>query len=68
MVEKAGIEPCSLHDLRRTCNNTILDEGNSREAAMQILGQKSAQVNRDYYTGTLKKQQRISIDSLPSIG
>jgi len=68
IVQKSMIEPCGLHDLRRTGNTMILDAGFSRETAMQVLGQKSARVNADYYTGMLKKQQRTAIDSLPSIG
>ena len=68
IVQKSMIDPCGLHDLRRTVNTMLLDEGHSREVTTQLLGQKSAQVNADYYTGMLKKQQRTAIDSLPSVG
>jgi integrase len=69
LVEEAGIDHCTLHDLRRTCNTVMQDDGGIEEAVrLQILGQTSAQVNRDHYTGPLKKQQRAAIDSLPSMG
>ena len=68
LVKKAGIDPCTLRNLRRTCSTLIQEAGFSRETAMQVLGQTSAQVNMDYYTGVLIRQQRIAIDSLPSIG
>ncbi len=68
VVKKAGIAHCTLQDLRATCNTVIQDSGMSREAAMQILGHSTASVNKNHYTGTLKKQQRIIVDSLPSIG
>ncbi len=68
LVKIAKIDHCSIHDLRRTVNTVLLDGGFSREVTVQLLGQKSAQVNQDYYTGMLKKQQRTAVDSLPSVG
>ena len=50
-----------------TENALMKDEGVSLEACMQVLGHRSSRVNRDYYTGALMKQQRIAVDSLPSI-
>ncbi|MCP4711365.1 MAG: site-specific integrase [Planctomycetes bacterium] len=68
LVKKTGMDHCTLHDLRKTCNTLMKDAGVSIEAAMQVLGHKSLQVNQDHYTGILMKQQRIAVDSLPSIG
>ncbi|KPK74776.1 MAG: hypothetical protein AMJ79_13200 [Phycisphaerae bacterium SM23_30] len=68
LVERAGIDHCTLHDLRKTCNTTMQDKGIPREVAMQVLGHTSAHVNQEYYTGVLTEQQRIAINSLPSIG
>ncbi|MBN2594861.1 MAG: tyrosine-type recombinase/integrase [Sedimentisphaerales bacterium] len=67
-VALARLDHCTLHDLRRTCNTQMLDAGVPREAAMQVLGHTSVQVNQDYYTGYQIEQQRIAINSLPSIG
>lgn len=68
IVKKAGIEECTLQNIRATCNTTLQDHGVSREAAMQVLGHSTPNVNLKHYTGTLKKQQRIVVNSLPSIG
>jgi len=68
LVKEAGIDYCTLHDLRKTCNTLMLDAGASRDAAMQVLGHTSAQVNERYYTGVLMEQQRRAINALPSIG
>jgi len=68
LVRAAGLDPCTLHDLRKTCNTIMQDAGVSQEAAMQVLGHTSAQVNRDHYTGILVEQQRKAINALPSIG
>ena len=68
LVKEAGLDYCTLHDLRKTTNALLLDSGTSREGAMQILGHTSAQTNERYYTGALLKLQRQAVDSLPSIG
>jgi len=68
LVEIAKLDECSLHDLRKTCNTLMQDAGVSQETAMQVLGHKTAQVNRQHYTGALKEQQRMAVNSLPSVG
>lgn len=68
LVQGAGIDHCTLHDLRKTCNTTMQDNGIPQEVAMQVLGHSSAHVNRQFYTGMLTEQQRIAINSLPSVG
>lgn len=68
LVKKSGIDHCTLHDLRKTCNTTMQDKGISREVAMQVFGHTSAQVNQQFYTGILTEQQRLAINSLLSVG
>ena len=68
LVESAKLDKFTLHDLRKTCNTRMIDAGVSQEAAMQVLGHSTPQVNRRHYTGTLVEQQRIAVNSLPSIG
>ena len=68
LVKNAGIDHCTLHDLRKTCNTLMKDAGVSAEAAMQVLGHSSAQVNERFYTGILTEQQRIAVNALPSVG
>ena len=68
LVKKLGINHCSLHDLRKTCNTTMQDKGIPQEVAMQVLGHTSAHVNQEFYTGMLTEQQRIAVNSLPSVG
>ena len=68
LVEKAGLDHCTIQSLRATCNTVMKDAGVSQEAAMQVLGHSTPQVNRNHYTGTLSKQQRVAVDALPSIG
>ncbi len=68
LVRELGLEHCTLHDLRKTCNTLMKEHGVSVEAAMQVLGHTTMQVNQRYYTGTLTKQQEAAVNSLPSIG
>jgi len=63
-----GLEHCMLGDLRKTCNAVMKENGVSIEAAMQVLGHSTAQVNLKYYTGILTKRQKAAVNSLPSIG
>ncbi len=68
LVKSAGLDHCTLHDLRKTCNTLMKDAGVSQEAAMQVLGHSSVHVNQQYYTGILTEQQRTAVDSLPTVG
>jgi len=68
VVERLGLDHCTLHDLRKTCNTLMKDNGTSMEAAMQVLGHSTAKVNRQHYTGVLTKLQEAAVNSLPSIG
>jgi len=68
LVKEAGIDHCSLHDLRKTCNTTMKENGVSTEVAMQVLGHSSRSVNMDIYTGVLNQMQRDAVNALPSIG
>lgn len=68
LVHLAGIDHCTLHDLRKTCNTRMLDAGIPQSVAMQVLGHSTASVNQRHYTGILMEQQRIAVKSLPSIG
>ena len=68
LVEEAKLDRCTLHDLRKTCNTVMLDSGVPQEAAMQVLGHSTPEVNRQHYTGRLAKQQRAAVNALPSIG
>jgi integrase len=68
MIKAAGIDHCTLHDLRKTCNTLMKDRGVSLETAMQILGHSSVMVNQKHYTGTLTEQQKSAIKSIPSAG
>jgi len=68
LVAKAGICSANFHDLRKTCNTFMKENGVPIEVAMQILGHSTMKVNQEYYTGVLTEQQRIAINSLPSIG
>ncbi|MFC1782295.1 tyrosine-type recombinase/integrase [Planctomycetota bacterium] len=68
LVSAAGLDHYTLQNLRQTTNTLIQDEGHSQAAAMQVLGHTTQRVNRNHYTGTLKRQQRIVVDSLPSVG
>jgi integrase len=68
LVEALGLDHCTLHDLRKTCNTLMKENGVSVEAAMQILGHSTMQVNQRHYTGVLTKQQEAAVNSLPSIG
>ena len=68
LAKKAGLDHCTLHDLRRTCNTMMKDQGKvTEEVVTQVTGNTQG-VNRRHYTSELKKQQRIAVDSLPSIG
>jgi integrase len=62
-----AIKGCTLHDLRKTCNTPMKESGASVEAAMQVLGHATMQVNLRHYTGMLTKQQAVAVNSLPSI-
>ena len=53
LVEEAGLDHCSIHDLRKTCNTLMKDAGVPPEAAMQVLGHTTAKINRVHYTGPL---------------
>ncbi len=66
-VKAARIDRCTLHDLRRSCNHLILEAGIDQLAAMQVLGHKSSQVNREYYTGPLSEPARKAVGILPDI-
>lgn len=68
LVAKAGICSAHFHDLRKTCNTIMKENSVPIEVAMQILGHSTIKVNQEYYTGVLTEQQRIAINSLPSIG
>jgi integrase len=68
LLRRAGLDHFTLHDLRKTCNTLMKENGVPEEAAMQILGHATTTVNQRYYTGTLIEQQRKAIDSLPSVG
>ena len=68
LLKAAGLDHFTLHDLRKTCNTLMKENGVPAEAAMQILGHSTAAVNQRYYTGILTEQQRNAIDSLPSVG
>lgn len=68
LVKESGIDFCTLHDLRKTCNTLMKEGGTSTEAAMQVLGHSSHSVNMDVYTGVLSQQQRDAVNSLPKIG
>ncbi|GEM_PF-1840284 len=68
LVKQSGIDSCTLHDLRKTCNTLLQNGGVTQETAMQIMGHVSAEVNEKYYTGLLMERQRLAIDSLPAIG
>jgi len=67
LVIRAKLDHCTLHDLRRTCNTVMKDNGVSEEVATQMMGH-TAEVNRTHYTATLKQQQRYAIDAIPSVG
>jgi integrase len=68
LVQQTRIDRGTLHDLRKTCNTLMKNAGVSTEAAMQVLGHSSIEVNQRYYTGVLTEQQRIAVNSLPSVG
>ena len=68
LVEEAGLDHCTLHDLRATCNTRMKDAGVPQEAAMQVLGHLTPEVNRRHYTGELTELQRAAVNALPSIG
>jgi len=68
LVKEAGLDHCSLHDLRKTCNTLMKEGGISTEGAMQVLGHSSRSVNVDIYTGVLNQMQRDAVNALPSIG
>ena len=68
LVKEAGLDYCTLHDLRRTCNTVMQDAGVSQQVAMEVLGHTTAKVNREHYTGALLKQQRFAVDAIPSAG
>ncbi len=68
LVSQLGLPRCTLHDFRKTCNTLMKEKGVSLEAAMQVLGHRSAKVNQRCYTGALTKLQRAAVNSLPSIG
>lgn len=68
LVETLGLDHCTLHNLRKTCNTIMKENGVSMEAAMQVLGHSTMQVNLKHYTGMLTRQQEAAVNSLPSIG
>jgi integrase len=68
LVNEIGLEHCTLHDFRKTCNTVMKENGVSLEAAMQVLGHSTIKVNQQCYTGVLTKQQKAAVNSLPSIG
>jgi integrase len=67
LAKEAELDPSTLHDLRRTCNTAMKDAGVSEEVALQVIGNTTI-VNRKHYTAELKAQQRLAVDSLPSVG
>ena len=66
-VKAAGLDHCTMHDLRRTCNTLMMDKGTDPKVARQIIGNTEV-VNDVYYTGQLKEKQRLAVNSIPSIG
>lgn len=67
LVKKAGLDHCTLHDLGRTASTLMKDSGIPEEVVTQLIG-NTREVNRTHYTGTLKKRQRVAVNSLPSVG
>ena len=53
LVTKAGLDYCTLHDLRRTCNTVMQDAGIPQQVAMQVLGHSTVAVNQKYYRSTI---------------
>ncbi len=68
LVTKTEIPYCTMHDLRKTCNTMMKEAGVPVEIAMQVLGHSSMRTNQQHYTGILMQQQRLAVDSLPSVG
>lgn len=50
LVAELGFEHCTVHDLRKTCNTLMKENGVSIEAAMQVLGHATMQVNLPMFT------------------
>ena len=69
LVEQPGLDPCTLHDLRKTCNTLMMDApGPQGTLLCRYWGTQRSKVSERYYTGALMEQQRRAVDSLPSIG
>ena len=68
LAKQVGLQGCTLHDFRKTCNTVMKENGTSIEAAMQVLGHSTVKVNQQCYTGALTELQRDAVNSLPSIG
>jgi integrase len=56
--ERAGVEPCGPHDLRRTCAQWMLDAGVPERTIADWLGHTTTTLVRNTYA------QRIAIDAL----
>jgi len=68
LVKDAGLDYCTLHDLRKICNTLMKRAGVSIEVVMQILGHSTPDVNRKHYTGPLTSQAKKAIDVIPTVG
>lgn len=65
VVEKAGIEHCTLHDLRRTFVSHLAMAGVNAAVVQRLAGHASISTTVRYYTGIMPKALRAAQARLP---
>lgn len=65
IVEKAGVEYCSIHDLRRTFISHLAMEGASAAVVKKLAGHASIRTTQKYYTRIMPDAVKSAADRLP---
>lgn len=54
LCKRAGVTVGSLHDLRRSCNTLLKQNGIAGDVIRDIIGHMNEEVNRKHYTGKIE--------------
>jgi integrase len=71
-LQRAGLPPCRVHDLRHTFSSFIQSRGRTEREAQEVLGHASASTTRNVYTHVMPDRRRdilLPVEELfPSAG
>lgn len=63
-VKRAGIAPCTPHDLRRTCASWLVQAGTPIQEVAKLLRHTDIQVTMDVYAHLMPDQLRGTVETL----